>query len=155
MKNFIILLFIFLVAGCATSRTASTFAAAPTPDVVTDKAILYIYRNYAEPTAFAAYLEIDKTEAASLNQEGFTWVYVSPGEHNFKFGWPFLAGMPSVEFKHSLEAGKVYAFQMQGSVAMSGLLMSAKSAIAPTDIEAAKEQMKTCCRYVPSKYKTK
>ena len=66
-----------------------------------------------------------------------------------------MAGMPSVEFKHSLEAGKAYAFQMLGSATMSGLVISAKSAIEPIDIEEAKERMKSCCRHVPSAYKAK
>lgn len=152
MKNIILCLLLTVLGGCATSKTAATFTTAPTPEAKADKAILYIFRNYAEPTVFAAYLEIDKMEAASLNQEGYTWVYLTPGERNFKFGWPILAGMPSVEFKHTFEAGKVYAFQMVGSSTLSGRMFRTMSAIAPTNIEMAKERMKNCCRYVPSSY---
>ena len=155
MKQILALLLVLAVSGCATSKTATSFVAAPLPELSADKAILYIYRDYAQPTAFASYLEVDGIEAASLNQEGFTWVYLSPGEHAFEFGWPFLATMPSVEFKETLEGGKVYAFQMQGSVAVSGSMIHARSAIALTDLQAARDQMTACCRYVPSKYKAK
>ena len=147
MKQILALLLVLAVSGCATSKTATSFVAAPLPELSADKAILYIYRDYAQPTAFASYLEVDGIEAASLN--------LSPGEHAFEFGWPFLATMPSVEFKETLEGGKVYAFQMQGSVAVSGSMIHARSAIALTDLQAARDQMTACCRYVPSKYKAK
>jgi hypothetical protein len=155
MKPAIVWLLLIVLTGCATSKTASHFIDAPTPEIRADKAVLYIYRDYAEPTAFAAYLTIDTAKAASLNQQGFTWVYLSPGEHNFRFGWPFIAGMPSVDFKKSLEAGKAYAFQMSGSVTMDSSNMYATSAIAPIDIDAARNRMKSCCRYVPSGYDEK
>ena len=148
MKNLLLCLMISVLAGCATSRDAATFATAPMPEVKPDKAILYIFRHYAEPTAFASYLEIDKQEVASLNQEGFTWVYVEPGTHNFEFGWPFFASMPGVNFQHTLQAGETYAFEMQGSSSYSGNQFNTRSAIQPIKIEEAIARMNICCRYV-------
>ena len=155
MNTAIICLLASVLTGCATSKTASSFTDAPTPEIRADKALLYIYREYAEPTAFASYLTIDTVKAATLNQQGFTWVYVSPGEHDFRFGWPVIAGMPRVDFKTSLDAGKAYAFQMSGSVTLDGTTMHATSAIAPIDIDAARSRMTSCCRYVPSGYAAK
>jgi hypothetical protein len=152
MKRCILVCFLLAaMVGCATSKTAPSFTTAPTPVEKSEKAVLYIFRRYAEPVAVPAYFEIDKVEATTLKQQGFTWVYVTPGEHNFKFGWPFWAGMPSVGFKQTLEAGKSYAFEMLGTVGNPYVT----SEIAPIDIEDAKDRMKNCCRYVPSTYKAK
>jgi hypothetical protein len=141
------------LVGCVTSQKAPEYLAAPVPEVSPTRAVLYIYREYAEPTAFASYLQIDGREVASLNQQGFTWVYVTPGNHDMKFGFPMLAGMPSVPFSHGFEGGKVYAFQMVGEIAVSGRLYEAVSAVQPIDFEVAQEKMQQCCRYVSSRVK--
>jgi len=139
-----IALIMMLLSGCATSEKALSYAEAPVPIKSTKNAVLYIYRKYAQPTAFSAYLEIDGKEAVSLSQEGFTWVYIKPGNHKFKHGWPLFAAMPSVDFEREFKPGKTYAFEISGRV--SG--MTAETAIKPTNIEYAKQKMASCCRYV-------
>jgi hypothetical protein len=160
MKHILYIVFSVMISGCATSLDAPSFSTAPVPDLSSGKAVLYIYRENAQPTAWSAYLQIDEQEAASLAQEGFTWVYIAAGKHNFKFGWPLFVGMPSVTFERTFEAGKVYAFEMRGSVRAGGSTITSTSviqtitstsAIQPTSIDAAKEKMATCCRYVAPK----
>lgn len=155
MKALTLVSLLVLLTGCTTSKSAPTFLDAQRPEVKSDLAVLYIFRDYAEPTAFAAHLKIDDVEAASLNQQGFTWVYIEPGTHQFKYGWNFLSGMPTVEFENSFEAGKVYAFQMSGGVNSLGNMIRSTSAIQPISPEVAIEKMKQCCRYVPSQYQKK
>lgn len=152
MKTLSILSLLVILAGCTTSKSAPTFSDSQRPEIKPDQAILYIFRDYAEPTAFAAHLKIDNVDAASLNQQGFTWVYIEPGKHQFKYGWNFLSGMPTVEFESTFEAGKVYAFQMSGGVNSAGNMIRSTSAIQPISPEVAIEKMKQCCRYIPSKY---
>lgn len=144
-------LLVVTVSGCATSSDAPKYEDAPVPKLVPDRAVLYIYRQHAEPTAWPAYLEIDDKEAASLAQKGFTWVYVKPGKHNFKYAWPLLAGMPAVKFEMSFEAGKTYAFEMRGRVSLSGQTMTSRTEIQPTRAENAMASMAGCCRYVAPK----
>jgi hypothetical protein len=141
------------LVGCATSQKAPAYVAAPVPEVSSAHAVLYIYREYAEPTAFASWLQIDGHEVASLNQQGFTWVYVTPGNHKMKYGFPVLAGMPTVPFSHSFEAGKVYAFQMIGEINVKGSGYEAVSAVQPSEFEAAQKKMQACCRYVSARVK--
>jgi hypothetical protein len=141
------------LAGCVTSQKAPAYLAAPVPEISSERAVLYIYREYAEPTAFASYLQIDGREVASLNQQGFTWVYVTPGNHKMKYGFPVLAGMPSVPFSHTFEAGKVYAFQMIGTLTVSGSTLEAVSAVRPLEIEDAQKKMQQCCRYIAARVK--
>jgi hypothetical protein len=116
-----------------------------------DKAVLYVYRQYAEPTAWPAQLEIDGRSALSLQQEGFTWVYVTPGNRNLVYRWPFLAGMPKVEFTHQFEAGKTYAFEMTGKARGAAIFFVTRSAIRELEWRMAIEQLRACCRYVPAK----
>ena len=154
MRQIAIYLFISAsLVGCVTSQKAPAYVAAPVPEITSASAVLYIYREYAEPTAFSSYLQIDGREVASLNQQGFTWVYVTPGNHKMKYGFPALAGMPSVPFSHSFEAGKVYAFQMFGTVKFSGSTIESVSAVQPLPIEEAQKKMQQCCRYVPARVK--
>lgn len=139
------------LVGCVTSQKAPAYLAAPVPEISSARAVLYIYREYAEPTAWSSYLQMDGREVASLNQQGFTWVYVTPGNHKMKYGFPALAGMPSVPFSHSFEAGKVYAFQMVGEINVSGSAYEAVSAVRPLEFEEAQKKMQQCCRYVPAR----
>jgi hypothetical protein len=148
-KSLAYLLIAMIFTACATSQTAPSFSAAPTPVVDGDYAVLYIFRIYAQPTAWPAYLQIDGQEVVSLNQEGFTWVKVKAGPHKFKHGWPALAGMPAVNFEHTLVAGTTYAFQMHGTSAIDGL----ETQMQNVEIEVATKQMAACCRYVPPKVK--
>jgi hypothetical protein len=155
MKIVSILSLLVILSGCTTSQSAPKFSDMQGPEVRADKAILYIFRDYAEPTAFAAHLKIDNLNAASLNQQGFTWVYLEPGIHKFKYSWNFMSGMPTVEFENTFEAGKVYAFQMSGGVSSMGNTIRSTSAIQPIAPDFALEKMKQCCRYVQSKYNAK
>jgi hypothetical protein len=152
-KSFVLLIMTVFFTACATSQTAPTYTEAPTPIAKSDQAVLYIYRIYAQPTAWAAYLQLDGNEVTSLHQEGFTWVYVQAGSHKFKYGWPGLAGMPSVNFEHTLEAGQAYAFEMYGSAGNPNDYGGAVSQMKNVDIEIAKQKMATCCRYVAPKLK--
>src|SRR5690349_24664918 len=104
---------IFL-SGCAASATAPSFSEAPTPSLNRETAVLYVYREYAEPTLFTADLLMDEREIVSLPQKGFSWVYVEPGRHRFTFKWPPLASMPKVDFERDFEKNKVYVFEMRG-----------------------------------------
>jgi len=141
-------LLVVAIGGCATSSDAPRYEDAPAPKAAPDQAVLYIYRRHAEPTAWSAYLEVDGKEAASLAQKGFTWVYVKPGKHNFKYAWPVLAGMPAVKFEMDFEAGKTYAFEMHGRVSLSGRTFTSTNKIQPTRADVAIANMAGCCRYV-------
>ena len=85
MKNIVVLIFITFIAGCAISQTAPTLSQAPKPIVSSDKAVLFIFRDRAEPLAWVAYLEIEITKVASIRQNSYTWLYVTPGKKNIKY----------------------------------------------------------------------
>lgn len=142
-----------ILAGCAVSGTAAKFGDAPTPVASADQAVLYIFRKYAEPTAWSADFQIDDRSVASLAQQGFTWIYVSPGKHRLTQKWPFLAGMPALNFEREFEANKIYVFEIKGNVTYWGVSegkmhFTSRSAVAAVELEQAKQAMTACCRYV-------
>ncbi len=112
---------ILIISGCTTSKTAPLLLEAPEPDITNDKAVLYIFRDRAEPLAWPAYLDIENTRVASLKQQGYTWVYLTPGIKHLKYGWPALAGMPGVKFDFEFEPNKLYAFEMTGKASYTGI----------------------------------
>ena len=148
MKNIVVLIFIAFIAGCATSQTAPTLSQSPKPIVSSDKAVLFIFRDHAEPVALVAYLEIENTKVASLRQNGFTWLYVTPGKKNIKYMWPILAGMPIAKFEYEFEAGKTYAFEMTGKSIYMGYGFSTATVMKEMDITEAREIIESCCHYV-------
>lgn len=154
MKRILFVLAVMVsLGGCAVSSTAPSYTEAPKPQTNTGKAILYIYREYAEPTAWSAFLKKDDKELVSLPQKGFSWVYINPGKNKFTFGWPWLAYMPSVDFEREFEPNKVYVFEMKGKSALAGvgggtMLFKTASALLPVEPDAAVAIMEKCCRYV-------
>jgi hypothetical protein len=141
------------LSGCVTSAEAPSFASAPVPEARSDVAVLYVFRGYAQPTALASHLDIDDKPAASLLNQGFTWLYLKPGTHKFKHYWNLLSGMPTVEFSKALEGGQTYVFQMRGEVLIARADSLSTTAILEMELEEAKEHMASCCRYVPSRAK--
>ena len=140
---------ILIISGCTTSKTAPLLLEAPEPDITNDKAVLYIFRDRAEPLAWPAYLEIENTNVASLKQEGYTWVYVTPGKKNLKYGWPALVGMPSVKFDFEFAPNKSYAFEMTGKARYTGIGFNTQTILKEMEITQAKKIIYLCCRYVP------
>jgi hypothetical protein len=117
--------------------------------------VLYVFREYAEPTAFSADFEIDGRSVTSLAQQGFSWVYLNPGKHRITQKWSFLAAMPTLNFEREFEANKTYAFEIKGRVTLTGISagmmhITSSTVVATVQEELAKRAMEACCRYVES-----
>lgn len=132
-----------VLSGCVTSTSAPNFQNAPAPRSRLDVAVLYVIRDSAVPYAYPGYVDIDGTKTVSLAQQGFTWLYLKPGDHTFSHYWPSLAGMPKVNFNHSFLAGRTYVFEMKGKNV--GRTLSTE--IQTVDLNDAKMHMASCCRY--------
>ena len=121
-------------------------------------AILYVYREYAEPTAWRPTISIDGKEIVSLPQQGFSWVYVSPGKHTLASKWSFMAGAPPVEFSADYVAGTRYFFEITGTARMTGAGVGYAGGVemhfettaqvrSPQEQEAI-QQLEKCCRFI-------
>lgn len=68
-----------VLSGCVTSADAPSFGSAPIPEARSDVAVLYVFRGYAQPILNTSYLDVDGKQAAGLDNQGFTWLYLKPG----------------------------------------------------------------------------
>jgi hypothetical protein len=139
---------IALVSGCASVPVGPAYIEAPKPETRSDMAVFYLYRVYAEPTKMDANFSVDEKQAVSLPQRTFTWFYLTPGEHKFVFGWPFLAGMPSVPFSKNVDAGAVYVYEVTGDVKSAYVVISSETGLVPVPVAEAEKEMAACCRFV-------
>jgi hypothetical protein len=160
MKKLCLFAAALILTACQVSPTAPHYADAPKPELSGGKAVLYVYREYAEPTAFKAFITDADRKIVSLPQKAFSWVYLDPGEHQLMFGWPMGSGMPDLNFKARVEAGKVYVFEMLSDLdvggygqvnGVSGMLLTTTMEVRGMDPDVASALMTKCCQYVKPK----
>ena len=122
-------------------------------------AVLYVYREYAEPTAWSPTISVDGKEIVSLPQQGFSWIYLTPGKHTLASKWSFLSSAPPIEFSADYAAGTRYFFEITGTSRLVGTGPSPAGGVAlrfrttaqvksPQEREAI-QQLEKCCRYIP------
>ncbi len=153
-KLLLAVLFACAFAGASAIPSASAeripFAQAERPEPRTDMAIIYVYRTTAPPLLFSVGTYVDNEKRADLAGHSFTWFYITPGEHQLKFRWPFLAASPTVEFTEAFEAGQTYAYHYRGSMEFMGTLTTTTSRVDQLDPGAALAAMEACCAYRPA-----
>jgi hypothetical protein len=103
---------VFLV-GCAAGPTSTTQVAAPTAPPA-GKALVVVYRQYAEPTAWSTTVLANSKEVASLGQKTFTWLAVAPGALQLKASWPLLSSQRDSTIDLDLVSGRVYYVEVTG-----------------------------------------
>lgn len=149
---------VLLLAACAAPSTAPSFSQSPSAEAREGMAVLYVYREYAEPTAWSPTISIDGKEVVSLPQQGFSWVYLTPGKHTLSSKWSFLAGAPPVEFSADYVAGTRYFFEITGTSRLTGTSPGVAGGVtmhfrttaqvrSPQEQEAVR-QLERCCRFI-------
>ena len=146
-----------VLSACAAPSTAPTYSQVPAAEPREGMAVLYVYREYAEPTAWSPTISIDGKEFVSLPQQGFSWVYVSPGKRTFLSKWSFLSGSPPVEFSAEFVAGTRYFFEITGTSRLTGTssggaglnmhFTTIAQINSPKEREAVR-QLEKCCRFI-------
>lgn len=95
MKNMVkvsgFIFILFYLAGCAGTASGPSYKVAKAKQIKPGYSILYVFREYAEPTLWGATIHIDGKEVQSLSQGGFTWVYAKPGKRNITAVWSGMA----------------------------------------------------------------
>lgn len=109
-----------LFSGCATVAQGPSFSEAPAPTPDPGKAVVYVFRKYAEPTAWGATIYFDKHEVATLNQSGFTWAYLVPGKHTVRGVWAGMSGQKDSSISLDVKSGQSYFIELTGSSRLTG-----------------------------------
>lgn len=133
------------LAGCAAAPTGPKFSEMVLPQPPQDKAMIVVFRDYAEPTALAGKVDVDATQIFEVPQTGFAHAPVDPGKHALALRWPAASGTPGWQGEAEWEAGKTYYYQLRGS---SGMGWHFKSGLDVVDAGLAQATMKTCCRLI-------
>jgi hypothetical protein len=150
-----------LSTGCMAH--GPSFAETKPPRAGDGEAVLYVFRAYAEPTAWGATVSIDDQELTTLNQGGFTVAVVKPGTRNLKASWSGLSGQKDSTLALEIVAGQAYYVAVTGSVRMTGTSMRygyleydwrLGSGMHPVKPSAAPAVLTECCKLQPSEPRT-
>lgn len=141
----IFLLGVMGLAGCASAPTGPKFAEMVLPQPPQDKVMLVIYREYAEPTALAAKIDVDAAQVLELPQKSFAHAIVDPGKHTFAVRWPAASGTPGWQGETEWQPGQTYYYQLRGS---AGHGFYFKSSLDVADERLARVTMSDCCRLI-------
>ena len=144
-----------LLTGCGTVQGPS-FSEARAPAPVNGKALVYVYRKHAEPTAWGGTIFFDRSEIATLNQGGFTWAHLSPGTHTVRAVWAGLSGQRDSLINLEVNADTTYYLELVGvsklvgvAPAYPGIALSFQmgSGLNETDPARAEAIVAACCKF--------
>lgn len=134
-----------ILSGCASAPTGPEFARAALPAVTRDQARIVIFRNYAEPTALAAMIDIDGTQVFELPQKSFAFLAGGAGKHDLRLRWPAVSGTPGWQGQADWLPGQTYYYELSGS---SGNGFHFESRLALLDAHLATAKLGPCCRLI-------
>lgn len=149
LKLVISILLVGILSGCATVAKGPAFTGLEEVKPRQGLAIVYIYREYAEPTAWGSTIHIDSQRVATLNQGGYTWIYAKPGTRKLSGKWPALSGQDDSELSIDLAANTTYFVNVTGvsqlSSSMPGFITMG-SGLNLVDPQESVNRLKICCK---------
>lgn len=145
---------VLFLAGCATVAKGPSFSEARAKGPMPGHAIMYVYRKYAEPTAWGAMVQVDGADVSTLNQGGFTWVYVKPGKRVVSAVWHGLSGQSDSKLELDVSEGNTYYLEVTGISRVVGvfggmILGQMGSGINNMKPDFAEQRLDACCKFQP------
>jgi len=115
-------------------------------------ALVYIFRENAQPTLFGATIQIDGKEVVTLKQCGFTWVYAKPGKRKIEAVWDSITSQEISLVSLNISDGETYYVELTGiskylgtSYGMDHSLVG--SLLSTVDAEVAEARLAKCCKF--------
>jgi len=84
-----------------------------------------------------------------LGNQGYTYRYLKPGEHDIKVAWSFMSGRQDLEGKVKVEAGKTYFIRSHGHVAYTGTYYSSSGYLTTVPAVDALKEINHCIYIKP------
>jgi hypothetical protein len=138
-----VLLATIALSGCiAAPPGGADFAEVVLAAPPSDKALVVVFRNHADPTGLAARILIDGSEMMRLPEESFGLAVVDPGQPTLELVWPPLSGTPGWDGTGDWAAGATYYYELTGT---AGHGFYFRSQLIPTDPRLATLKMQACC----------
>lgn len=140
------------LGGCVVAANAPSFAEAAAPAPEEGMALVYVFRDRAEPTAWGATIFFDDDRVAMLKEDGFTWAYMAPGTHRIRAEWHWLSGQEDSFITLNVAPGRTYHLELLGVVNVTGMVgntmyMEIGSGMNLLEPRLAVERMSSCCRF--------
>ena len=114
-------------------------------------ALVYVFRDRAEPTAWGATVYFDDSKVATLRENGFTWAYLAPGQHRVSAKWFWLSGQEDSSITLNVAAGETYHLELlgisRGSMGGGFIYTQMGSGFNRADPRMADERIAACCRF--------
>ncbi len=115
-----------------------------------ENANLIIYRDYAQPTAFAATVKVDGRKVAALTNRRYTALRVAPGPHTVTLHWPFVSGQSGAKLDVTVAEGQRHYLAVTGISQFAGISFGTMhfntgSGLAEVKAEIAEGAVTACC----------
>ncbi|QTN26213.1 DUF2846 domain-containing protein [Rhodoferax sp. AJA081-3] len=152
--------FVFSVTACATVAQGPSYSESKAKTLQSDRSTVYIFRKYAEPTAFGTTIKINGTEVTSLNQNGYTWATVAPGTTEIRAVWAGLSGQRDSLISLNLKPATTYFIELTGMSKFTGATLGGGSGVTMQEFNvqmgsglnhvnpaAAEKVLEACCKF--------
>jgi hypothetical protein len=133
----------FILCGCAATPTGPDFTNAVLPQPGDQESAVVVFRDYAEPTALAAKIDVDGKQIFELSQKSFALMTREPGTYSIALRWPAASGMPSFQIDAEWQGGRTYYYLVNGT---TGNGWHSQSQLKLLDESLAKTMLRGCCR---------
>ncbi len=140
------------LAFLAASPPAATPVIEPTVAIDSEDGIIFVYRAYAQPTAWAPAVKLDGRKMIGISNRSYTAFKAKPGDHVITLSWPIIAAQGGAKMEVTVEKGKASFIEVTGvSQYVPGVYIRTGSGIALVEPEHAVPAIKKCCMYKPPK----
>ena len=141
-----------LASGCATAPSnAPAFSQAGVKKPDSQSSVLVLYRKLVSPVAFSVSAKLDGKLMVELPNEAFTWARLEPGEHVLTIEWPAFAMQRDQRQELTVEPGKYYFVEFRGDFYVAVGVGYSVQDLGEVSQAKALEELRRCCRYVPSR----
>jgi len=145
---------LFVLTGCATTfLEGPKFKEANPPRF--GEALVYFYRPNSTPFLLSPDLFVDGKKILELGNQGYSYVYLKPGEYDIKVTWSFMSGRPDLQGKIKVEEGKEYFIRSHGHVSYNTIVYSASGYLDSIPKTDALKEIKHCIFIKPIGIKPK
>ena len=101
--SWVLFLIMSILSGCATTMLEGPkFIEAKPPSA--EESLVYFYRPNSSPYLLSPDLLVNGKKILSLGNQGYSYLYLKPGDYDNKVAWSFMSGRHDLQGKVKLKA---------------------------------------------------
>jgi len=148
--SWVLIFSMLILSGCsATLLKGPQFKSAKPPKA--EESLVYFYRPNSTPFLLSPDLLVNGKKILELGNQGYSYVYLKPGDYDIKVAWSFMSGRPDLEGKIKVEGGKTYFIRSHGHVSYNTITYSASGYLDSVSTTDALKEIKHCIFIKPIK----